>query len=175
MTIRFGKGNAHLPGFDEIEVRSRDSKTRYGGRRQAQSSLSARCSGHSSLSVVRQALLSMPQPSPLLRMPRMSHSLRIAPSSAEGCVKYCLAQAKSSFQRPSLSERLRSRSKPCCRRVLRRTASEAVGGKSWEGFLWGAVQLVGVAGDPARDRRVCGIGDGLSARVGGTLARDMED
>jgi len=27
-------GNAHLPGFDEIEVRSRDSKTRYGGRRQ---------------------------------------------------------------------------------------------------------------------------------------------
>ncbi len=88
-------------------MRSRDSKTRYGGRRQAQSSLSARYSGHSSLSVVR-------QPSPSLRMPRMSHSLRIAPSSAEGCVKYCLAQAKSPFQRPILSERLRSRSKPCC-------------------------------------------------------------
>ncbi len=129
MTIRFEKDNAHLSEFDEIEMRFRDSKTRYDGRRQAQSSLSARCSSHSSLSVMRQTLLSMPQPSPLLRMLRMSHSLRIAPSSTEDCVKYCLAQAKSSFQRSSLSERLRSRFKLCCRRVLRRTASEMIDGK----------------------------------------------
>ena len=175
MTIQFGKGNAHLSEFDEIEVRFRDSKTRYGGSRQAQSSLSARCSSHLSLSVMRQALLSMPQPSSLLRMPRMFHSLRIALSSTEGCVKYCLAQAKSSFQRPSLSERLRSRFKLCCRRVLRRTASEAVDGKFWKSFLWGAIQLVSVAEDSARNRRVCDIGDELSARVEGTLARDMKN
>ncbi len=175
MTIRFEKGNAHLSEFDEIEVRFRDSKTRYNDRRQAQSSLSARCSSHSSLSVMRQTLLSMPQLSPSLCMLRMFHSLCIALSLTEDCVKYCLAQVKSSFQQSSLSERLRSRFKLCCQKVLRRTTSETIDEKFWKNFLWDAIQLMSVAENSAWNRRVCDIDDELSARVEGTLTRDMKN
>ncbi len=175
MTIWFKKDNAHLSEFNEIEMRFRDSKTRYDDRRQAQSSLSARCLNYSSLSIMRQTLLSMSQLSSSLHMLRMFHSLRIALSSTEDCVKYCLIQVKSSFQRSSLSERLRSRFKLCCRRVLRWTTSEMICEKFWESFLWDAIQLMNVAEDSARNRRVCDIDDELSTRVEDTLMRNIKN
>lgn len=169
------KDNAHLSEFDEIEMRFKDLKTRYDDRQQAQSSLSAQCSNHLSLSVMRQTLLSMSQFSSSLHMLRMFHSFRIALSSTEDCVKYCLAQVKSSFQRSSLSERLRSRFKLCCRKVLRWTTSEMINEKFWENFLWDAIQLISVAENSARNRRVCDIDDELSTRIKDTLTRNMKN